>query len=282
MVAALCGLGCTDRQSAGADQITDGGRDAGSAVDAGDTDSGACITLFGAPSENSGLTSTQCSPACACQDLVFQPPVYSPSTLAQLAAQELANPPPLLSADPYDTPDLFPDQADKFCAVTSEPESPLQYRLTTYNSLQAVESAGATLTHFGGCGLCSSLQDLVVYLTRTDLAGPVRECAMLGIDGTEAEVITCLQAIGFSPSCAQIWHFNTRYTRQHCLEPCLAAIDAPYHRPDGELNPCIQCDEEKSGPVFKAVAGRTRRNSGVPSALCRPCATIAPVRHDYP
>jgi len=37
-----------------------------------------------------------------------------------------------------------------------------------------------------------------------------------------------------------------------------------------------------SGPVFKAVAGRTRRNSGLASALCRPCESVYPLEHVYP
>jgi hypothetical protein len=36
-----------------------------------------------------------------------------------------------------------------------------------------------------------------------------------------------------------------------------------------------------SGPVFKAVAGRTRRNTGIASALCRPCSEVRPLLHDY-
>ncbi len=51
--------------------------------------------------------------------------------------------------------------------------------------------------------------------------------------------------------------------------------------PDGSLSPCIACDEDKSGPVFKAVAGRTRRNSGIPNAICRPCDQVQPLVHDY-
>lgn len=45
--------------------------------------------------------------------------------------------------------------------------------------------------------------------------------------------------------------------------------------------PCIQCDEDRSGPVFKIVAGRTRRNSGLPNAICRPCSEVQPLVHDY-
>jgi len=55
----------------------------------------------------------------------------------------------------------------------------------------------------------------------------------------------------------------------------------PYHLPDGRLNDCLLCDEVQSGPVFKAVAGRTRRNSGLPNALCRPCSEVRPLVHAY-
>jgi hypothetical protein len=109
----------------------------------------------------------------------------------------------------------------------------------------------------------------------------VRNC---GIDaifaGIEAN-ITCLMALGFDEPCAQIWAYNTKHTREVCLEPCLELLDAPHHNPDGTLNECIQCDEDESGPVFKAVSGRTRRNSGLPSALCRPCESVSRVSHKH-
>ena len=37
----------------------------------------------------------------------------------------------------------------------------------------------------------------------------------------------------------------------------MSALDSPHHQPDGSLNDCIQCDEDESGPIFKAIAGRT-------------------------
>jgi hypothetical protein len=93
--------------------------------------------------------------------------------------------------------------------------------------------------------------------------------------------MACLRALGFTAPCAQIWYFNTLHTRDQCLLPCLAALGQPYHQADGTLNECLVCDEEKSGPVFKAVAGRTRRNTGVPNAMCRPCAEVLPLVHVY-
>jgi len=89
--------------------------------------------------------------------------------------------------------------------------------------------------------------------------------------------------LGFSEPCAQIWAFNAATTRSACLDVCLAALDDAYHLPDGSLNACLACDEEQSGPVFKAVAGRTRRNSGIPVAICRPPEQVSALRHDaYP
>lgn len=43
---------------------------------------------------------------------------------------------------------------------------------------------------------------------------------------------------------------------------------------EGNLNKCLQCDEDKSGPVFKYYSGRTRRNSGITSEIDRPEDTI--------
>lgn len=46
------------------------------------------------------------------------------------------------------------------------------------------------------------------------------------------------------------------------------------------LNPCLQCDECRSGPIFQKVAGRTRRNSGLSSAIRRPPEAIVTVTQD--
>lgn len=43
---------------------------------------------------------------------------------------------------------------------------------------------------------------------------------------------------------------------------------------DGKLNPCLECDETKSGPIFKYYSGRTRRNSGIVSSIPRPASQM--------
>ncbi|MBK7401109.1 MAG: hypothetical protein IPJ34_33870 [Myxococcales bacterium] len=124
------------------------------------------------------------------------------------------------------------------------------------------------------------LADLAVYASKPDLTEPVRSC---GLDaGTDLEKnVVCLQKLGFTRPCAQIWAYNTRNTRAQCFGICLSLITAPYHEEDGGLNACLLCDEQKSGPVFKTVAGRTRRNTGVPSLHVPAPAEVVRLEHRY-
>jgi hypothetical protein len=235
--------------------------------------------LFGQPSANTGLADGACGPVCGCGDEVFEPGAYTEEDVAALISWTLLDPPPLAD-DPYDEPAAVPDTAG-VCAVVVEDEIGRTYRLETFADRVEAGDAGAVLTHEGACGLCSSLQDLAVYMGQPDLTDPVRTCGITGALGSPEEHRACLADIGFSPACAEIWRHNTNETRAACIEECLQYLDAPHHLEDGSLNPCLQCDEEHSGPVFKAVAGRTRRNSGLPSALCRPCGSVAQVLHTW-
>ena len=237
--------------------------------------------LFGSPSANTGLGAEQCGPSCACSGGAWTPPSYDEDFAVGLDALELLDPPPLLGEDPYAaTPGASPDPT-MVCAAVFEAEDPSAYRLVTYPDALAAVAEGGWITHSGACGQCSSLANLAVYLRRPDLTEPVRSCGLDGIlDGEQAN-IECLMALGFDEACAQIWYYNTNHTRTECLDVCLAELENPNHLPDGSLNPCIQCDEDESGAVFKAVSGRTRRNSGLPSALCRPCDSVYRVTHDY-
>ena len=51
--------------------------------------------------------------------------------------------------------------------------------------------------------------------------------------------------------------------------------------PNCTLNSCLACDEKISGPIFKKVAARTRRDSGLTSAIWRPLSSIAEITHYY-
>jgi hypothetical protein len=233
--------------------------------------------LFGRPNELTGLTDEQCAPRCTCRGEPFEAPDYGDAEADALLAWQLAAPLPELTADPYVEPPPAEPPAGTLCAVTTADDG--TYRLDTFGSEDAALDAGATPTHTGTCGLCSTLADLAVYMRFPDLTDPVRTC---GLESNgEAEHVACLEALGFTRPCAQIWYWNTLHTRDACLLPCLAALDAPYHLPDGTLNECLVCDEVESGAVFKAVAGRTRRNTGVASAMCRPCSEVQPLLHVY-
>lgn len=240
----------------------------------GDTEPG-CDALFGTPIEASGLSTEQCRPACPC-DGGWVAPTYDAADVADLRTRVLLEPFAELTQDPYALP--APPLVDAVCGVLLAPDG---YRLQTFDDEAAAGAAGAIVSHADGCGVCSTLQDLAVYMANPDLTEPVRACGIEGLSAGDQANLECLLELGFSRPCAQIWLYNTIHTRTECLDVCLETLNDPYHLPDGSLNPCLQCDEDNSGPVFKAVAGRTRRNTGLPNALCRPCDSVAHVVHVY-
>ena len=245
------------------------------------TTSTACTgaLLFGLPNAKTGLTADQCGPTCTCDGQPWTPATWTPARVAQLRQYQLTVPLPEVTTDPYAGAPPAPPPAGTVCAVRREAGA--GYTLQTFASAQAATAAGAIPTHQGACGVCSTLADLAVYSEQPDLTDPVRQCGLDFLSGPQADHIACLQKLGFTLPCAQIWYWNTLHTRKSCAAPCFAAVNDPYHLPDGTLNACLVCDEVQSGAVFKAVAGRTRRNTGVPSAMCRPCAEVTHLDHDY-
>ena len=61
------------------------------------------------------------------------------------------------------------------------------------------------------------------------------------------------------------------------MTSCLTHLNDPNNGPPPTcgLNKCLQCDEDKAGPIFSQYAARTRRRSGLISEIIRPCDTIA-------
>ena len=216
--------------------------------------------------------------ACASAPAPPPPTAVDPKLLAALRAAV-----PLNSIgvgeDPYSTwagrtPPRPPP--DAVCGVRFEADS-VHYRLETFGSPTEADRAGFRVTHTGACGACSTLQDLAVYLERPDLTAPVRRCGM------QPGTLSCIEALGFSHACAKIWDFNVQNTKRECFGVCMRSwmSSEPSTKPDGKLNECLQCDEDRSGPVFQVVAGRTRRNSGIRSSIPRPDEQVAHVVHDY-
>jgi hypothetical protein len=172
----------------------------------------------------------------------------------------------------------YPEEA--VCAVKYA-EDRIHYVIATFDSEDAAEESGFIVTHKGHCGTCSTLQDLATYLYHPDLTTPVRRCSALV--WFKPWSIRCLESLGFTSECSETWYYNAQNTAKDCFRPCIDAWlkGDPFNNPDGSLNDCLACDEEFSGPVFKYVAGRTRRNSGIRSAIDRPDEDIYPIIHDY-
>jgi hypothetical protein len=172
----------------------------------------------------------------------------------------------------------FPEEA--VCAIQYEDDR-IHYVIATFSDESAAEDYGYTVTHKGNCGTCSTLQDLATYLYYRDLTTPVRRCSALV--WFKSWSINCLEELGFTHPCAETWYYNAKNTAQECLWPCIDSWirKEPFNKSDGSLNDCLACDEERSGPVFQYVAGRTRRNSGIESSIDRPEDEVYSIVHDY-
>ena len=176
---------------------------------------------------------------------------------------------------------------NRVCALRFTGADQTGYELRDFESPGFAAAAGFIVTHQGRCGSCSTLQDLAVYLADPDLTTPARQCARrFGL----ARKKQCFEEkIGFTAYCAESWAYNARNTKNACMGTCIAdygLFNLLFRRygdsnltEAGQLRPCLQCDEQQSGPGFKYSAGRTRRNSGIESAIPRPESEFYPVDH---
>lgn len=190
---------------------------------------------------------------------------------------------PQLEGDPYakDFREPLPaETAAAVCSLRYETDT-IHYSLRTFADEAAAHAGGYIVTHQGACGTCSTLQDLATYMARPDMTTPVRSCALYGL--TRGRTVRCLEEIGLSHACADTWYYSSVNTRRNCFVPCIASVvkSEPSSRPDGSLNDCLQCGEDNSGRVFKLVAGRTRRNSGIHSSVDRAEIELYHITHDY-
>ncbi|MEM8608328.1 MAG: hypothetical protein AAGF92_14545 [Myxococcota bacterium] len=247
----------------------------------------ACAGLF-CSAEAESEADPRCAPTCACGALEFTEPVYDEQDVHALRSWRLLNPTLMLEADPFAEALPEDEPPEAYCAaipMDSRPEI-RTYRLETFQTERSARAAGGQITHRGRCGACSSFQDLATYVELRDLNRAGRRCGMQGMLGDDLQ-LRCLQNLGFTDACAQIWSFNIENTRAECMGTCTATIPMKHKLPDGSLNACLACDEVHSGPTFKAVAGRTRRRSGLSSAIARPCLdaegipAVYPVEHFY-
>jgi hypothetical protein len=217
---------------------------------------------------------------------------YSDDTIATLASQIAINP-YTLSCNPYDDDECATSPPQEMTALGDaavcalhyddrESSHPVDahYRLKTYASAMDAEVAGGFVTHYGACGVCSQTQDLAAYLKHVDLTTSGKRCSLQGILSFDLGV-DCYKELGFTEPCAEMWIYNGYNTRDACLWVCLADTLTTNNgnAPECTLNSCLQCDEDYSGPLFKRFAARTRRRSGILSAIARPCDSLHHITH---
>ena len=183
--------------------------------------------------------------------------------------------------------DKNPIKKSSVCAVKFRDELKKEYELKTFSSKSAAERANYIITHYGRCGMCSSLKDLAIYMAKPDLATPSKKCTKkLSI----SSIKNCYrEKIGFSESCSEQWASNPEPRRKRCWKECLkhygvikllfSNLEGPNNDESGKLNICLACDEKKSGPGFKYAAGRTRRGSGIISAIKRDATELIKIDH---
>lgn len=168
---------------------------------------------------------------------------------------------------------------------TSQCPEGFSYRLVTVESLQDAKENGDIITHEGPCGTCSSFQDLAIYMDQPDLSSLALNCATQAIF-TQQNGIDCFMEAGFSEACAETWVYKVLTTNSVCGSVCTSHAfsgDPDFGpSPTCELVECLECDENNVGPVFKKIAGRNRRNSGLLSGLVRKCEQLADVVHIDP
>ncbi|CAB9526387.1 expressed unknown protein [Seminavis robusta] len=227
--------------------------------------------------------------------------------LKQLKAMETTNPYEM-KCNPYNTteylnctdPPLVERQIELWetavcghlydMSALDENQCPTQYEMVTYDSKEAMEAAGAVMTHWGACGACSTSKDLAVYLEYPDLTGKGQECAIRGLPnfgGSFAQGIECFQEVGYTYSCAEMWMYNVENTRDTCFDVCVdftflgdGSNNGP--PPECKIANCLLCDEQMSGPFFQTVAARSRRRSGLLSKIVRACEVLLIVDHEPP
>lgn len=85
-----------------------------------------------------------------------------------------------------------------------------------------------------------------------DLTSSGKVCSTLGVLNRTAGY-ECYLNLGYSSGCAYTYLYDGIYDQSVCLRPCTTSLGQPNNGPAPEcsLNACLQCDEDKAGPIFQ-------------------------------
>eukprot|EP00659_Diplonema_papillatum_P005715 gene5715-8727_t len=176
-------------------------------------------------------------------------------------------------------PPLGPDAV---CGVKYAGGGRRDYRLVSYESIEAAEADGSFVTHGTQCGACSTLHDLGMFMKYPDLTFAVQQCSWNNFAIID-QVTECIrEAVGLSLPCAEMFSWDSFNSLFKCMDICVLDMleGTPNNLPpDNRLNDCLQCDEDHSGAVFRYYAGRSRPSSGLNCSVIRP--QVFRIIHDY-
>lgn len=128
------------------------------------------------------------------------------------------------------------------------------------------------ISHCGGCGECSTLQDYNVYYEkRNTLTGLAKACAIRDVFSGRESAIQCFDDTGLTPGCRDCWLENVDCDRKHCFFPCLweTVFNVKQNIDDNTLSKCLACDEYHCLDIFINCAGMSRRRANITTDIKR-------------
>lgn len=197
--------------------------------------------------------------------------VISDKTYNDLLSKTLLYPYKRILKNPYNNEKLkdYKYIQKGYCGIKYIDNNKTKYILKSYTDLNSLKNDDAILTHKGGCGVCSTLQDLAVYKKHKNLTSIIKKCNIRHFF-SKKKIKKCIQKkLNFTKPCFDIWWYDNLNAKKKCIIPCLWDYTSSYVNKNNKLNRCLKCDEIKNGPIFKKIAGRNRRNSGITSSINR-------------
>lgn len=145
----------------------------------------------------------------------------------------------------------------------------------SFGSVGAAHNASQRVLHCGPCGACSNTHDIDVYnKTLETLTDTTTRCAMKSFFGADPVTQCMNEKVGMTEACTKCWVENVMCDQQKCKWTCLKYFISGEAKNvegkgQGELNPCLKCDERMCGPAFIRCVGVNRRRSGIVSDIAR-------------
>jgi len=178
---------------------------------------------------------------------------------------------------------------DTVCAYVYDSSSTTcdgrKYTIQNFASDNDAMAANAHIVHKGGCGVCSSAQDLGARIKNSgSLEKESIKCAISYTFTSDMEkLVGCYTDLGFTQSCSALWAYFVAVNGRTCAGVCLPdatgttkLIEEP---PLCLPSACLQCqlDFRKD---FDDIAGIEFKNAGITEAIAYSCDSFYRVIHD--